>query len=416
MVSNKDIITGLDIGTSTVRMVMAKRLPEGDLQIIGAADTPSQGVTRGSISSVEDVISSVSETIEKCERMSGVNVNQIIVGISGSHIKTINSQGVVAVSKADGTVEESDIERATETAESSVNIPNYEVLDTLQIAYNLDDQMNIADPVGMSGVRLEVETQVILALSSQIKTLGRCIHRAGFDIEKIVLSILANAEAVLTSKHKEIGSAVVNIGASTTSLVVFEEGSVLHTAVLPIGASHITNDLAICLKTAVDTAESVKKDHAKAISDGISKRDEVDLNKYSEDEPKGSYVRKKDIAEITEARLEEIFKMVNEELKKIDKSGKLPAGVVLTGGGAKVDKIVDLGKKVLKLPVFLGYPVKKDFPIDKLNDLEYTTALGLVLWADKNLEDNSGFLSNFSFLDNIFNKVKNKVKSILPGS
>lgn len=416
MMSNKDIITGLDIGTSAVRIVMAKRLPDGDLQVIGAADTPSQGVTRGSISSVEDIISSISETIEKCERMSGVNINQIVVGISGTHLKTINSQGVVAVSKADGQVEYSDIERALETAENSVNIPNYEVLDTLPIAYNLDDQKNITDPIGMSGVRLEVETQVILALSSQIKTLGRCVYRAGLDIERIVLSILANAEAVLTNKQKEIGSAVVNIGASTTSLVVFEDGSVLHTAVLPIGASHITNDLAICLKTDVDTAEAVKKDFAKAISEGISKRDEVDLNKYSEDEPKGSYVHKKDIAEITEARLEEIFKMVNEELKKIDKNGKLPAGVVLTGGGAKVASIVDLGKKVLKLPVFLGYPVKKDFPIDKLNDLEYTTVLGLVLWADKNLEDNSGFLSNFSFLNNIFNKVKNKIKSILPGS
>ena len=199
----------------------------------------------------------------------------------------------------------------------------------------------------MSGVRLEVETQIIMSLSSQVKNLTKCIYRTGVDIDDIVFSILATSEAVLTPKQKELGVAVVDIGSATTSLAIFEEGNILHTAILPIGAGHITNDLAIGLKTSVDVAEAVKKDHAQALAEGISKRDEIDLHKYSEEEKKGSYVFKKDISEISEARMEEVFSMVNDELKKIDRDGKLPSGIVLTGGGAKLPLVIDLAKHII---------------------------------------------------------------------
>src|SRR3989339_288998 len=276
MVSNRDIITGLDIGTNAIRIVMGQRMPEGRLKIIGAADTPSEGISRGSIASVEDAVSCISETIEKCERMTGLRIDKIVVGMSGSHIKTVSSKGVVAVAKANEQVEDSDVERALEVAESTTTLPNYEILHVLPISYNLDDQKGLKEPQGMSGVRLEVETQVVMALSAQVKNLTKVIYRTGVDIEYIVFSILANAEAVLTQKQKDLGVTVVNIGSATTSMIVFEEGNILHTAVLPIGAGHITNDLAIGLKTSVDVAEAVKMDHAQAISDGISKHDEVD--------------------------------------------------------------------------------------------------------------------------------------------
>ena len=416
MVKNNDIITGLDVGSSSIRIVMGQRLPDGRLKIIGAADTPAGGISRGSITSVEDAVSSISETIEKCERMTGLRIDKMIIGMSGSHIKTVSSKGVVAVAKANEQVEDSDIERALEVAESTTTLPNHEILHVLPINYHLDDQKDIKEPQGMSGVRLEVETQIVMGMSAQVKNLTKCIYRTGVDIESIVFSILATAEAVLTSKQKELGVAVVDIGSSTTSVAIFEEGNILHTAVLPVGAGHITNDLAIGLKTSVEVAEAVKIDNAKAISAEISKRDEVDLHKYSEEEKKGSYVYKKDIAEITEARMEEIFNMVNDELKKIERDGKLPSGVVLTGGGAKLPLIIDLAKEVFQLPVFLGLPVEANFPIDKLNDLEYTTALGLVIWADKNIDEGSGFLSNFSAVSQTTDKMKGWFKNLWPSA
>lgn len=416
MVSNKDIVTSLDVGTSNIRIVMGQSLPDGRLKIIGAAETPAEGIKRGSITSIEEAVSCISETIEKCERMTGLRIEKMIVGMSGSHIKTISSKGVVAVAKANEQVEDSDVERALEVAETTTSLSNYEILHVLPITYNLDEQKGIKEPQGMSGVRLEVEAQVVMALSSQVKNLTKVIYRTGVDIEYIVFSILATAEAVLTTKQKDLGVAVLNLGSSTTSLAVFEEGSILHTAVLPVGAGHITNDLAIGLKTSVEVAEAVKMDHGQAISEGISKREEVDLHKYSEAEKKGSYVYKKDIAEIAEARMEEIFALANEELIKIERNGKLPAGIVLTGGGAKLPMITDLAKEVFQLPVFLGLPVESNFPIDKLNDPEYTTALGLVVWANKNIDKNGNFLSNFSAIGQSTEKMRKWFKSLWPSA
>jgi len=416
MASNRDIITGLDVGSSAVRIVMAERLNDGRLKVIGAAETPSEGVSRGSITSIEDAVSSISETIEKCERMTGLRIERMVVGMSGTHIKMVNSKGVVAVAKANEQVEYSDIDRALEVAENTTTVPNYEIINVLPISYNLDDQKNIKEPQGMSGVRLEVETQIVMSLSSQVKNLTKCIYRTGVDIDDIVFSILATSEAVLSAKQKELGVAVVDIGSATTSVAIFEEGNILHTAILPIGAGHITNDLAIGLKTSVDVAEAVKIDHAQALSESVSKRDEIDLNKYSEDEKKGSYVFKKDIAEISEARMEEIFSMVNDELKKVGRDGKLPSGVVLTGGGAKLPMVIDLAKQVFNLPVFMGLPVESNFPIDKLNDPEYTTALGLVIWGDKNIEEGGGFFGNITAVRHSTDKMRSWFRSLWPSS
>ncbi len=414
MGKNKDIITSLDIGSQAIRVVMGQRLGDGRLKVIGVAETPATGISRGSINSIEDAVSCIAESLEKCEKMTATRIDKIVVGMSGTHIKTVNSRGVVAVAKANETVEGSDIERALEVAESTTIMPNFEVLHVLPISYNLDNQKNIKEPQGMTGVRLEVETQVVMAMSAQVKNLTKCIYRTGVDIDYIVFSILATAEAVLTNKQKELGVAVVNLGSSTTSLAVFEEGNILHTAVLPVGAGHITNDLAIGLKTSVSTAEAVKIDHAQAISEGISKRDEVDLHKYSEEEKKGTYVYRKDIATIAEARATEIFDMVNAELKKIDRAGKLPAGIILTGGGAKMPLIIDLAKSIFNLPVFLGLPVNHDFPIDKLNDPEYTTALGLVIWADRNIESKTHYVPGGDIFKDLAGKTKNIFRSIWP--
>lgn len=419
MAGNKNILTSLDIGSNQVRMVVGQILPDGRIKVIAAADTPSQGISKGNIVNLEDAVSCISETVEKCERMSNVRVEKTIVGISGANIRTVMSKGLVAVAKANSQVEQSDIERALDLAEKTTTLPNYEVLHTLPVAYNLDEQKNIKDPLGMTGIRLEAEAQVVMVLSSQMKSIEKCLYRAGLDYEEApILSILATAEAVLTTKQKESGVAVVNIGASLTSMVVFEEGVILHTAVLPVGAGYITNDLAIGLKTSIDIAEVVKLDHAQALSENISKREEVDLHKYSEAEPKGSYVFKKDIAHIAEARMEEIFEMIDTELKKIDRSGKLPSGIILTGGGAKLPLIVELAKKVLNLPVFLGRPSENNFilVVDKVNDMSYTTALGLLLLARNNMENGGGLMSK---IPNIFqggSRISGWLKSLWPSN
>ena len=237
-----EIITGLDIGTSSVRVVVGSRESDGSIHILGVGEALSQGVSKGNITDVEEVVSSVSEALERAERMSGQAIERAVIGVNGTHIKVVQSQGVVAVSRANGQVEPSDLERALDAAQAVATPPNYEILHVLPVAYTLDNQKNIKDPVGMSGVRLEAHAQLIMGLSSQIKNISKCVYRTSIDVEGFVFSILATASAVLDKRQKDIGVVAVNIGSATTSMVVYEEGEVLYAAVLPIGSDHITQD------------------------------------------------------------------------------------------------------------------------------------------------------------------------------
>jgi len=262
--SRNNLIVGLDIGSSMVRIAVGQVLSKEDshfpneIQILGAAETQSEGMHKGAISSIEDVVSSISACLEKAERSIGLPIDNIWSSISGLHIISQNSKGVVAVSKADNEISYPDIERAIEAAKSISTPLNYEVLHTLPKNFSVDGQTGIKDPVGMTGIRLEVDAQVILVASSQMKNMTKAIFRSGVTIEDMVLSILATAEASLTNRQKDLGVAVVDFGGSTTSLAVFEEGEIVHTAILPIGSEHITNDIAIGLRTSIDVAERIK--------------------------------------------------------------------------------------------------------------------------------------------------------------
>ncbi len=265
----------------------------------------------------------------------------------------------------------------------------------------------------MTGVRLEVDTQIIQGLSSQIKNITKAIYRTGLEIEDLVLSILATAETVLTNRQKQLGSAVINIGSSTTSLAVFEEGDVMKIAILPIGSEHITSDIAIGLRVSIDIAEKVKLEYGSALSREFSKRDEIDVGEINGSE--SNFISKKYIAEIIEARTEEIFDKVDAELKKIDRSGMLPAGVVLTGGGSKLPGIIEVAKSRLRLPAALGYPGGITSAVDKVNDLSFTTAVGLVLWGQQLRAQRLGGFSQKVFgsgLNDISNKIKRLFKFI----
>ena len=257
-----DILTGLDIGSSMIRVAVAHVMPGEDgkprLHVIGAVSSPSFGVHRGAISSLEDAVSAISKALEKAERMTGVAINSAWVGIAGQSILVQESRGVIGVSRTDADIKEDDVERAMEAARAVATPTNYDILHVIPKSFTVDGQRGVKDPVGMNGIRLEVDALIIEALASHIKNLTKSVYRTGLDIDDLVYTPLATAEAVVTQRQKELGVCVLNIGASSTTLAVFEEGDLLHTAVLPFGGDHITNDIAIGLRTSIDIAEQVK--------------------------------------------------------------------------------------------------------------------------------------------------------------
>jgi len=414
------IISGLDIGSTAVRMVVGQIGREGKLQIIGAVSAPTEGLHKGVVKSIEDVTSSISMCLEKAERLIGVPIEHAWVSINSPIIKCEKSRGVVAIGRGDGEISHDDIERALAAARALSVPPNYEILHVIPVKYSVDNQEDIKDPIGMSGVRLEVETLIIQVLSSQSKNLTKAIFRTGIDIEDLILSPLAAAEAVITSKQKEIGSAVVNIGASITSLAVFEEGELLHTAIIPIGSEHITADIAIGLRCPISLAEKIKLNYGCANSEIIGDEDEVDITELVHEEAPQeniSTVALKYLSEIIEARVEEIYDKIDIELKKIDRSGMLPGGIYLIGGGAKMRNIVDVGKRKLRLPVSLGSNIGVQAIIDKVNDLEYLNALGLVVWGNNVSEQmtNSGQkIPGKEMFQKTLTKAKSWIKSLIP--
>jgi len=384
-----NIIAGLDIGSTAIRLVVGQKSlrDSGEqLQILGAVTVPAEGINRGVVNSIEDATSAISACLEKAERLIGVPVTNVWVGINGPNLKCEKSHGVVAVGRSDNEITEDDVNRAIEAAQALSVPPNYEILHVIPVKFTVDNQEGIKDPIGMTGVRLEVETLIIQGLSSQIKNLTKAIYRTSLEIEDLVLSPLAASEVVIGPKQKELGAALINIGSATTSLAVFEEGELLHAAVIPIGSEHITSDVAIGLRCPINLAERIKLEYGSARSDKYGKKDEVDVSELAKEEnvlEESMVVSRKYVAEIIEARVEEIFEKIDNELKKIDRSGMLPAGVFLIGGGAKLADIVEAAKNKLRLPAGLGVNKNVPLAIDKVNDVNYLTALGLVAWGNQ---------------------------------
>ncbi len=383
------LIAGLDVGTTEVRLVVGQRVKgEGGekLQILGAVSAPAEGINKGVVTSIEDATSSISACVEKAERLIGVQVREVWVGLNAPSLKCEKSKGVVAVSRSDNEINAEDVNRAVEAAQALAVPQNYDILHVIPVEFKVDNQEYVKNPLGMTGVRLEVGALVIQNLTSQIKNLTKAIGRAGLEVDDLLFSALAAANVVLDNKQKELGVAVVNIGATTTSLAVFEEGELMHTAVLPLGSSHITADVAIGLRCPITLAEKIKIKYGSAKSEKFSKKDEIDIadllteDNLSDESP---VISQHYVAEIIEARVEELMSKIDHEFKKIDRSGMLPAGVILIGGGAKLADIVDSAKKNLRLPVSLGANKHVATLIDKVNDLEYLTALGLTAWGEQ---------------------------------
>lgn len=376
---NNEIVVGLDIGTSKVAVIVGQ-IQEGMIQIIGLGKAVNNGMRKGTIIDIEETVSAISNAIEDAERSSGIKIESCFCSIGGNQINTISSKGVIAVSRADGEITQQDIERVTEAARSVALPPNYEILHIIPRYFSIDGQEGVKDPVGMSAIRLEVETHVIGITASALKNVGKTIVQAGMEIEGVVFSPLAASKAILSKNQKELGVVLIDMGASNTNICVFEERTLIHSRVLPIGSNHITSDIAIGLRTDIEVAEKIKINDVNAITDSVKENEKIDLSKYKRDEkekPSRQYV-----CEIAEARLKEIFSMIRDELQSIDRNEMLPAGAVLTGGGSKLNGLVEFTKDFLKLPAQIGKPVLEVSGIvDKLDDPRYATAVGLMLWG-----------------------------------
>jgi cell division protein FtsA len=414
----EDIIAGLDIGSTEIRLVVGQK-KEDDLQIIGATSVPSEGVNKGVIKSIDDATSSISACLEKGERLIGVPINNVWININDPQIKCDRSKGVVAVGKNDGEISKEDMDRTIEAARALSGPANYEILHVMPIKFTVDSQEDIKDPVGMSGIRLEVDALIVQGISNQVKNLTKTVYRTGVDsIEDLILSPLASAEPVLSSKQKELGVAVVNMGASTTGISVYEEGTLIHTAILPLGSEHITGDVAIGLRCPINLAERIKIEFGDAVPANYNQKDEVDISgiaKEEEVEDDLGSISKKYVAEIIEARVEEIFEKIDEELKKIGRSGMLPAGVLVVGGGSKLPGILDVAKAKLKLPVSIGQCRNMNLVIDKANDPVFLTSLGLVIWADREIERREEEGSSIGDIGGKFlEKIKHWISRLMP--
>lgn len=388
-------MVGLDIGTTTIRVVVGKR-NEGEAasSIIGVGEAIAAGIRKGVIVDIDEAVSSISQALEKAERMTGITIDHAAVSVGGAHASSLESHGVIAVGRADGEITESDIVRVID-ASQAIQIPiNREILHIIPKFFTVDGQKGIKDPVGMTGIRLEVDSQVIEASIPFIKNLTKCVMQAGVDIDDLVLAPLASAQATLTRRQKELGTVLIELGGGTTGVVAFEESELLHTTILPVGGMHVTNDLAIGLRTAVDTAETIKIQHGNAAPALVKKDEEINLARIDKNEE--GKISRHHVAVIIQARMEEIFSMVNKELKTVGRDGQLPAGAVLTGGGAKLAGVVELAKKELRLPVQIGYPTNISTIIDRVDDPAYATAVGLVLWADEYLANNRPSASKFA--------------------
>ncbi|HEV7454023.1 MAG TPA: cell division protein FtsA [Candidatus Saccharimonadales bacterium] len=364
---------GLDVGTSTVRCVVGiiDQNNPSKLSIVAHGSAPNLGMRKGIVVHIEDVADAIAQAITEAERLSGMHLTGATVNINGNHVSGLNSKGVIAISAANREITQEDRLRVEEAA-TIVQLPsNREIIQVFAQNYRLDGQDNIKDPVGMHGVRLEVDTHIVTAATPNLRNLDMAFDKAQVNVHNRTLSSLAAAEAVLQRQQKEAGTVLIDIGAGTTNLVVLEDGEVQHVAVLPVGGQHITNDLAIGLRTDLDVAEAVKVQFATLAQ--TNKRD-VRVKMNGQDH----IFKAEDIAMITEARVEELFEIVNKELTKIHRAHKLPGGVVLVGGTAKLPGIAEFAKEQLQLASRVGKLQPMSGLIDTVADPAYCTAVGLM--------------------------------------
>ncbi|MDP2649929.1 MAG: cell division protein FtsA [bacterium] len=430
------IVVGIDIGTSKIVTIIAKIDDPANINVLGVSEVKSAGIRKGQIVDIEEAVGSINSSLEAAERMAGYSASHVIASIGGNHIESLNSKGVVAVSTPEGEIIRNDLTRVIDAARAISLSSSREIIHVLPRNYSVDGQEGIKDPIGMTGIRLEVDTHLITANAISLRNIEKSLSEVGVDLDALVFSGYASSLSVLSETEKELGVVLVDIGAGTTDICVYADGSLSYSSVLPIGARHITNDLAIGLRVSLESAEKIKLflskgeknkinvvsgDHGELLEkNALKKTDEMDLGELGLAEEVRHVSKKTLIDGIIRPRLNEIFTMVGLELKKSGFAGQTPAGLVVTGGGARTVGVSDCAKRMLAMPVRIGFPTGMKGIIDEIQDPAFSTAIGLTIYGSK-IESSQvlpfGFsMPNVPFLrfGKFSNKIIDFIKSFIP--
>ncbi|MGB9707161.1 MAG: cell division protein FtsA [Microgenomates group bacterium] len=418
------LICGIDIGSSKIATLIDLNQPDSEeLKVIGFNSTLSSGVKKGLIVDIDQVAAALEESVEKAERMAGHKINHAFVSVGGPHISSLNSHGIVAISNPNGEIIENDVERVIEAARAISLSSTKEIIEVLPKNYIVDGQEGIKNPIGMTGVRLEVDTHIITASSTNLKNINRVFDDLGIKNDGFIFSGLASSMAVLTPTEKELGVVLVDIGGGKMDICIFTEGSLSYSSSVPVGARHITNDIAVGLRVSLDSAEKVKLYLSQTLKDyekNKRKINQLSLRDLQLPENITEVSLKTLVDEIIMARLEEIFKLIFEEIEKSGLGNNIPSGIVLTGGGSLTSGMVNVGKKILGLPIRVGYPSGLTGLIDEVIDPSYSTTVGLILYGKKFKMQEGSRLRKFNqifkdfSLDNTFVKIRDFFKQFIP--
>jgi len=373
-----DLIVGLDLGTTKTCAIIAEA-HGGEIDVIGIGISPSKGLKKGMVVHIDATVEAIRRALEEAELMAGTKVDSVFVGIAGSHIKGLNSRGVIAISGKGREVSREDVERVIEAAKAMALPPDREVIHVLPQEFAIDDQRGIKEPLGMSGVRLEAEVHIVTGAASSIQNLVKCVRRAGLFVQDIVLQQFASSLAVLTPDEKELGVILVDIGGGTSDIAVFVEGNLLHTAVLALGGDHVTQDIAIGLRTPAHEAEELKRKHGCALASLVQDHETIEV--MSVGGRKSRVLPRRMLAEIIQPRMEEILLLAEREARRGGSLGRVAAGVVVTGGSSLMEGLPELGEQVFDLPVRRGLPWGVGGLVDVVSSPIYATGVGLVLYG-----------------------------------
>ncbi len=378
--SEKNMIVGLDIGTSKVVAIVGEISPEGGIEIIGIGSHPSRGMKKGVVVNIESTVHSIQRAIEEAELMAGCQIHSVNAGIAGSHIRSLNSHGIVAI--RDKEVTQGDVERVIDAARAVAIPADQKILHILPQEFIIDNQEGIREPVGMSGVRLEAKVHLVTGAVSAAQNIIKCVRRCGLEVDDIILEQLASSHSVLTEDEKELGVCLVDIGGGTTDIAVFTEGSIRHTAVIPIAGDQVTNDIAVALRTPTQYAEEIKIKYACALAQLASSDETIEVPGVGDRSSRR--LARHTLAEVVEPRYEELLSLVQAELRRSGFEDLVAAGIVMTGGSSKMEGLIDLAEEVFHMPVRLGTPQSVGGLVDVVRNPIYATGVGLLVFGNQN--------------------------------
>lgn len=380
--SDRNLIVGLDIGTSKVVAIVGEIKSDGTLEIIGLGTHPSRGLKKGVVVNIESTVQSIQRAVEEAELMAGCEIHSVYAGIAGSHVRSLNSHGIVAIK--DKEVVQGDVERVIDAAKAVAIPADQKILHVLPQEYVIDAQEGIRDPIGMSGVRLEAKVHIVTGADSSAQNIVKCVQRCGLAVDDIVLEQLASSYAVLTEDEKDLGVCIVDIGGGTTDIAVFGGGAIRHTAVIPIAGDQVTNDIAVSMRTPTQYAEDIKIKYACALSQLANPDETIEVPSVGDRPPRR--LARQTLAEIVEPRYEELFALIRDELRRSGFEEQVAAGIVLTGGSSKMEGAIELAEEVFHMPVRLGIPQYVSGLVDVVSNPIHATGVGLLLYAKNNID------------------------------